>query len=144
MQENKDPADTRISEKEAVEAGYEKITDVGVISQLIVDWHMHIKNSGQHILNIDNTNPDDPQRIGIRVREPDHPDADETGHRFLSQGAEEIAFKHGVRCMLDLIDTLPFHYTPVDADDNPLPGYTDTPKEQHAEEAQQVDKDSGT
>ena len=134
-----------ITEDEAKSKGLVRATD-GDLSQFahtVIDWHSFICNQGNHVLNIDNSNPADPNKIAVRVREPDHPDADEDGIRVLTD-EELIPFKHGVRFMLDLFEDLPFQYTPTDADGNVLAGYGATGKADAAEEQTAPESGSGS
>lgn len=112
----------RISEEEANSKDFILATDINNLATLIVGWHTHACNQGQHVLNIDNLNPADGQMIQISVYEPEHPNADDKGFRNLSAD-ELIPFKHGVRYLLDQFESLPFQYAPTDADGETLPGY---------------------
>ena len=107
--------DPRISEAQAQEAGFVPATDISQFATLVVGWNQHIVNQGQHVLALDLDNPDDPMKVGIRVYQPEHPNADTEGFRLLEDN-ELVPFKHGVRYMLDMISQLPFDYSPTDAD----------------------------
>lgn len=135
----------RITEQEATDKNFVKADDVNVLATQVVYWHGNACNQVQHVLNLDNSNPADPQKIGIRVYEPDHPDADENGFRLLLD-SELIPFKHGMRYALDQFEELPFQYVPTNADGDTLPGYGANnvdPNEPATEEVQQEAKDSG-
>lgn len=127
----------RISEQAAKEAGLERMTDMAQFGNLVVAWHIDRVNQGQHVLNMDISNPEDPMKGQVWVREPGHPDTDEDGLRPLSD-QEVIIFKHGVRYMLDLFEQLPFAYTPTDADGKVLGEYAseDTIAELEQEDGQ--------
>lgn len=111
----------QISEQEAKDGGFIPATDINAFAKLVVDWQINICNQGTHVLNLVNQ-PEDPQMIRIWVYEPDHPEANEKGLRPLTE-AEVLPFKHGVRYLLDMVEQLPFQYTPSDADGNTLPGF---------------------
>lgn len=111
-----------ISIEEANSKDFIPATDISQLATSVVFWHTNIMNHGQHVLNIDNGNPDDPQEVGIKVYEPKHAEAGEDGFRLLTP-EELVPFKHGVRFLLDMVSELPFNYTPTDADEVPLPGY---------------------
>lgn len=132
----------RITEDEAKAAGLQVITDAQQIANIIINWHIDLCNQGQHVLNLDLNNPDDPQKAVIRVYEPLHADADEKGWRALAD-TEIVAFKHGVRYLLDMVEQLPFSYTPTDADGKVLDEYAATQDLAQDAETQEPNQDSG-
>lgn len=112
-----------ISEQAAKDAQFELATDINELATRIVFWHNNVCNQAQHVLNLDLNNPDDPQEVLIKAYDRDHAEADEHGFRALTH-AEMVPFKHGVRYVLDMMEQLPFSYTPSDADGNTLPEYS--------------------
>lgn len=100
------------------------VNDIAVFATSIVNWHTHIANQTQHVLNMPEQQEGDDTYIGVFVRcDSNHPDYDaERGMRQLRM-SELPAFKAGVRYFHDLFVELPFKFVPTDADGNVLPEY---------------------
>lgn len=110
----------------------EVLDEVKEISQFatgIYNWHTALVNQCIHVVNMPERRDEDPAYIRVKVTAKGHPDADpETGMRILK--ADEIApFKAGVQYALDMLKELPFKFLPTDADQNVVPEYASTGKD---------------
>ena len=110
----------------------EVLDEVKEISQFatgIYNWHTDLVNQCIHVVNMPERRDEDPAFIQVKVTAKGHPDADpETGMRVLK--ADEIpSFKAGVQYALDMLQELPFKFLPTDADQNVVPEYASTGKD---------------
>ena len=110
----------------------EVLDEVKEISQFatgIYNWHTDLVNQCIHVVNMPERRDEDPAFIQVKVTAKGHPDTDpETGMRVLK--ADEIpSFKAGVQYVLDMLHALPFKFLPTDADQNVVPEYASTGKD---------------
>lgn len=126
--------DRVVTTEQAKQAELERIDNVSVFANLVVAWHNQGCNQANHVLNFDFFNPEDPQKIEIRVPDENHPEADENGMRPLMDH-EIVPFKHGIAYVMEYLGQLPFHYTPTDADGKVQEQYlTDADKDAEAKQ----------
>ena len=107
----------------------DEVKEVSQFATGIYNWHTSLVNQCIHVVNMPERREDDPAFIQVKVTAKGHPDADpETGMRVLK--SEEIpSFKAGVQYVLDMLQELPFKFLPTDADQNVVPEYASTGKE---------------
>lgn len=107
----------------------DEVKEVSQFATGIYNWHTSLVNQCIHVVNMPERREDDPAFIQVKVTAKDHPDADpETGMRVLK--SDEIpSFKAGVQYALDMLQELPFKFLPTDADQNVVPEYASTGKE---------------
>lgn len=107
----------------------DEVKEVSQFATGIYNWHTSLVNQCIHVVNMPERREDDPAFIQVKVTAKGHPDADpETGMRVLK--SDEIpSFKAGVQYALDMLQELPFKFLPTDADQNVVPEYASTGKE---------------
>lgn len=107
----------------------DEVKEVSQFATGIYNWHTNLVNQCIHVVNMPERREDDPAFIQVKVTAKGHPDADpETGMRVLK--SDEIpSFKAGVQYALDMLQELPFKFLPTDADQNVVPEYASTGKE---------------
>lgn len=107
----------------------DEVKEVSQFATGIYNWHTSLVNQCIHVVNMPERQEDDPAFIQVKVTAKGHPDADpETEMRVLK--SEEIpSFKAGVQYALDMLQELPFKFLPTDADQNVVPEYASTGKE---------------
>lgn len=107
----------------------EEVATVAAFATGIYNWHTDLVNQCIHVVNMPERRDEDPAFIQVKVTAKGHPDADpETGMRVLK--SEEIpSFKAGVQYVLDMLHALPFKFLPTDADQNVVPEYASTGKD---------------
>lgn len=107
----------------------DEVKEVSQFATGIYNWHTSLVNQCIHVVNMPERREDDPAFIQVKVTAKGHPDADpETGMRVLK--SDEIpSFKAGVQYALDMLKELPFKFLPTDADQNVVPEYASTGKE---------------
>lgn len=107
----------------------DEVKEVSQFATGIYNWHTSLVNQCIHVVNMPERRDEDPAFIQVKVTAKGHPDADpETGMRVLK--ADEIpSFKAGVQYALDMLQELPFKFLPTDADQNVVPEYASTGKE---------------
>lgn len=107
----------------------EEVATVAAFATGIYNWHTDLVNQCIHVVNMPERRDEDPAFIQVKVTAKGHPDADpETGMRVLK--ADEIpSFKAGVQYVLDMLHALPFKFLPTDADQNVVPEYASTGKD---------------
>lgn len=107
----------------------DEVKEVSQFATGIYNWHTSLVNQCIHVVNMPERQEDDPAFIQVKVTAKGHPDADpETGMRVLK--SDEIpSFKAGVQYVLDMLQELPFKFLPTDADQNVVPEYASTGKE---------------
>lgn len=107
----------------------EEVSNVARFATGIYNWHTDLVNQCIHVVNMPERRDEDPAFIQVKVTAKGHPDADpETGMRVLN--SEEIpSFKAGVQYALDMLQELPYKFLPTDADQNVVPEYASTGKD---------------
>lgn len=109
----------------------EAVTDMDRLGDILGNWHNQQMNTLNHVLNMPvNADPEHPE-LGIHVRDPEHPNADEEGMRPLTE-AEWAPFMFGIRFARDLIEDFPLKFVPLDADGKVTPEYASEVQEDNS------------